>query len=316
MLRSSGGCISRPLTPGRPVDVHRPQRLPLTPLRDDALDERAFIGLIDRLRVAGVDSITALGSTGSYMYLDRAERRRVTQLAVEHAGPVPVMVGIGALRTSVALRYADDAQAAGARALLLAPVTYQALTDAEVYALFETIASAVSVPVVVYDNPGTTHVTFSDDLYASIGGLTNITSIKIPPLPSHGEEAADRVRTIRGVIPGSVTIGISGDASAATGLLAGCDAWYSVIGGTFPAAALSLARAALSGDADDARAQSTRLQPLWDAFARYGSYRVITAAAEHLGLVGPDSLPHPVSGLPAPARAHVAQVVDRLLTHA
>ena len=44
---------------------------PLTPLRDDAVDEAAFVGLVERLVDAGVDSIAALGSTGSYLYLDR-----------------------------------------------------------------------------------------------------------------------------------------------------------------------------------------------------------------------------------------------------
>lgn len=285
---------------------------PLTPLRDDVLDERAYAGLVDRLRMAEVDSITALGSTGSYMYLERHERRRVAQLAVEHAGHVPVIVGIGALRTSLVQACADDAQDAGARALLLAPATYQALTAVEIYTLFETIASNVSVPVVVYDNPATTHVTFTDDLYAGISALPNIASIKIPPLPPDVDAAEDRVRSVRARIPATVSLGISGDASAATGLLAGCDAWYSVTGGTFPAAALSLTRAALRGDAVSARAQSDRLQPLWDLFAQHGSYRVIAAAAERLDLVGPDSLPRPVLGLPALARARVAEIADVL----
>lgn len=39
---------------------------PLTPLTDDAVDQRAFAGLVRRLAAARVDSITALGSTGSY----------------------------------------------------------------------------------------------------------------------------------------------------------------------------------------------------------------------------------------------------------
>ncbi|WP_308470687.1 MULTISPECIES: hypothetical protein [unclassified Rathayibacter] len=38
---------------------------PLTPLRDDSIDERSFAALVERLARAGVDSIGALGSTGS-----------------------------------------------------------------------------------------------------------------------------------------------------------------------------------------------------------------------------------------------------------
>ena len=72
---------------------------PLTPMTETGIDEAAFIRLIKRLAGSGVDSIGALGSTGSYAYLTRAERLRAAQLAVAHAGDVPVMVGIGALRT-------------------------------------------------------------------------------------------------------------------------------------------------------------------------------------------------------------------------
>ncbi len=89
---------------------------PLTPLANDAVDETAFVRLVERLSGAGVDSVTALGSTGSYPYLSGQERSRVARLAVEHAGSTPVIVGIGALRTSQVLANADNAQRAGASA--------------------------------------------------------------------------------------------------------------------------------------------------------------------------------------------------------
>lgn len=221
---------------------------PHTPLRDDRFDEAGYARLLERLTDTGVDSITALGSTGSYMYLDREERRRVALRAVQHAGSVPVIVGIGGLRTSQVRMHADDAQEAGASAVLLAPVTYQALDDGEVFGLFEGVTAGLSVPLVVYDNPGTTHVTFTDELYGRIAALPHVASIKIPGVPAEPAEAAARVQTIRDRIPESVTLGVSGDSSAATGLSAGCDAWYSVIGGIVPEPAVRITRAALSGD--------------------------------------------------------------------
>src|SRR5690349_1203318 len=105
---------------------------PLTPLDDaGAVDEPAFERLITRLANARVDSIGALGSTGSYAYLTREERARVARLAVGAAGDVPVMIGIGNVRTERVLEHAHDAQEAGAAAVLLAPVSYQPLTEDE-----------------------------------------------------------------------------------------------------------------------------------------------------------------------------------------
>ena len=87
---------------------------PLTPLLHDAVDERSFIALVERLAESGVDSITVLGSTGSYAYLSAEERARVARLAVAHAGPTPVFVGVGALRTSAVLENILSAEDAGA----------------------------------------------------------------------------------------------------------------------------------------------------------------------------------------------------------
>ncbi|XKK41286.1 dihydrodipicolinate synthase family protein [Nocardiopsis sp. ARC36] len=153
---------------------------PLTPLDDDRFDERAYAGLIVRLVRAGVDSIGALGSTGSYAYLDREERRRVARTAVRSAGDTPVIVGIGALRTSHVRALARDAQEVGAAGVLLAPMSYQALTDDDVFGLYEEVTAELSVPLVVYDNPGTTHFTFSNELYARIAALPKVAAIKIP----------------------------------------------------------------------------------------------------------------------------------------
>ncbi|MGP9680814.1 dihydrodipicolinate synthase family protein [Brachybacterium sp. AOP3-A1-3] len=285
---------------------------PLTPLRDDQLDRAAYGRLIDRLVAARVDSIGALGSTGSYAYLDRAERRAVVEATVEHADGTPVIAGIGALRTSQVLALAADAQAAGADAVLLAPVSYQALTDDDVVGLYEDVTAELSVPLVLYDNPGTTHVTFSLDLYAHIAHLPHVGAIKIPPIIGGADAARERVQAIRAVIPEHVGIGISGDGYAATGLLAGCDAWFTAVGGTIPQAMSAIARPALDGRAEDALAASAHLAPLWDLVAELGSLRVSAALAEHLGLVAAPCLPRPLRGLRGTDRERVRAVADQL----
>jgi 4-hydroxy-tetrahydrodipicolinate synthase len=285
---------------------------PLTPLRDDALDEAAYARIVSRLADARVDSITALGSTGAAPYLSREERATAARIAVEHAGDVPVFVGIGALRTSHVRALADDAQEAGAAGVLLAPLTYQPLTPDDVFGLYADVTRDLSVPLIVYDNPGTTHFAFTDELYARIAELPNVASIKIPPIPGRADVAAARIDAVRRRLPAHVTIGISGDAFATTALIAGCDAWYSVIAGTLPEPALAIVRAVQSADAAGARAASDRLGPLWALFAVHGSLRVIAAIAEQLGLAERSCLPLPIRGLDDAARADVAAVVAQL----
>ncbi|GEC11060.1 dihydrodipicolinate synthase family protein [Glutamicibacter nicotianae] len=285
---------------------------PLTPLKDGQLDQTAFIGLVQRLVAAGVDSITVLGSTGSYMYLDRAERERVIRLAVQHAAGIPVLAGVGAMRTEHVLAHIDDARAAGAAGVLLAPVGYQRLDDDEVFELFRAATGRSELPVVVYDNPSTTHFTFSNQLYGRIAQLPGIISIKIPGVPADPEKARAHVAAIRAVLPEHVGIGVSGDAFGAAGLIAGCDTWFTAVGGTIPVPMLGITRAVQAGEPAKAQALSEDLQPLWELIGQCGSLRVSAAIAERQGLAAPDCLPLPVQGLKPDQRAQLALMLDRL----
>ncbi|MCY1357672.1 4-hydroxy-tetrahydrodipicolinate synthase [compost metagenome] len=286
---------------------------PLTPMKDQRVDEASFIRLVTRLVEAGVDSIGALGSTGSYAYLTRTERARVAELAVQHAGNVPVMVSIGASGTREVLQLAEDAQKAGVNAVLLAPVSYQKLTGEEVFDFYKTVSESLSVPMCVYDNPGTTHFDFTDELHGRIAHLPNVRSIKIPGVPTSPIEAKSRVDKLRALIPFNVTIGISGDATAATGLNAGCDAWYSVIGGLFPEIAVAITRAAQQGNFEEALRRSNDLQPIWDLFRECGgSLRVVATAAELKKFVSEGSLPLPLKSVSGDLRLKIGSIVDEL----
>lgn len=286
---------------------------PLTPMNESGVNEQAFTRLVENLVAAKVASIGALGSTGSYAYLSRMERQRVSQLAVDCAGDIPVMVSIGALRTRDVLDLAEDAQKAGVRALLLPAVSYQKLTDEEVYTLYKTVSSNISIPLCVYDNPGTTHFEFSDELHGRIANLPNVSSIKIPGVPSAPGEAKARINRLRAVIPEHVTIGVSGDASAAAGLNAGCDAWYSVMAGLFPNTAKLMVDTALAGNTDETARLSERLEPLWALFRDFGgSLRVIATAAELRHFTTAPSLPLPLQTLTGEKRLRVAAVIDEL----
>lgn len=285
---------------------------PLTPLTAaGGVDEGGFARLVQRLAGAGVDSIGALGSTGSAAYLTRRERAAATEIAVANAGDVPVVVGVGALRTRDVLHLVDDAQERGVAGVLLPAMTYQPLTDAEVLALYEEVASVAAVPIVVYDNPITTHVVFSDELHGLIAQLPGVVSIKIPPVPTDLDDARARVAALRARLPDGVTIGVSGDAVGGVGLLAGCETWYSALAGVLPAECLAITRGAVAGDAAETHERSSRLQPFWALFGRYGSYRVVATIAAELGLVG-DALPRPLRGLDAAGREAVVAALTQV----
>lgn len=282
---------------------------PLTPIVDDHIDLYAVASLVSRAAGAGVDSLGMLGSTGNYVYLSRDERRAVLETAVDAADGVPIIAGVGAVRTRDVLAHVDDAQAIGASALLLAPVSYQRLSEEEVFSLYQAVSAASSAPIVVYDNPGTTGFIFSDELYSRITEIPAVASIKIPP-PQQGQASA-RLGELRSLLPERISVGVSGDAAAAEALLAGCDAWYSVIAGVLPKQAKEISDHAFAGRRELAEKAARNLEPVWSLFRAYGSLRVTAAIAGELGLISPSSLPLPLHDLDGEARLQVADAISR-----
>lgn len=265
---------------------------PPTPLIRDRADELGFRRVVERLAAAGVDSIGALGSTGHYAYLPLTARIRLAAVAVDAAPGVPVLTSVGAIATTEVLELTEAVQEVGVAGVLLAPVSYQPLTRAEVFNLYRDVTAALDVPLCVYDNPVTTGFAFDDELLAEVAALPKVASVKIAGVAA--DQAPTRIAALRAMLPAHVTIGVAGDRFAAEGLLAGCDAWYSVIGGVVPQPALALLRAASAGDAATARGISESLRPIWELFADYGSARVVASIARELALADADFLPRPL----------------------
>lgn len=284
---------------------------PITPLGGAGVDSNRLSRIVEVLVSAGVDSIGALGSTGSYPYLSAGERAAAARAAVSAAGEVPVIIGVGALTLSEVLRNIDAAQSAGASGLLVPAMTYQPLTDEEVVTFFEDVAANSSVPICVYDNPGTTHVIFTDAMHEHVAALPQVRSIKLPGAP--GSVFTDRLRELRQTIPVDVTLGVSGDAFASDALLGGADLWYSVIAGTLPEPAVALTRAAQRGDRAAADAITARLAPLWELFGRYGSYRVVAHLAVLLGLTDTVAVRRPVRPLADTAVAELKTLLPQIV---
>jgi 4-hydroxy-tetrahydrodipicolinate synthase len=289
------GLSAFPITPSDPggrVDVH------------------SLRALVTRLCEAQVDSIGLLGSTGSYPYLTREQRRRALEAAIDVAGGrVPILVGIGALRTDDAVSLALDAKGAGAAAGLLAPVSYTPLTEDEVFEHFATVARESALPLCIYDNPGTTHFRFTPALVSRLSRLPGIVAVKSPA--GTPEETAAHLAALRGTVPEGFSLGYSGDWNSVEALIAGADSWYSVLGGLFPNICLTMVRAVQQGDAAQARRLNDELTPIWDLFKKHSSLRVVYAMAQILDICRA-APPRPILPLPDAVTQDVARTLEGL----
>jgi 4-hydroxy-tetrahydrodipicolinate synthase len=223
---------------------------------------------------------------------------------------VPLIVGVGALRTDAAEALARDAEKAGANGLLLAPMSYTPLLCEEVFRHFRSVARATNLPLCIYNNPSTTHFTFTADLIARLAETTGIVALKNPAGPP--AEVAAEIAVLRERVSGDFSIGHSADWNCAAALLAGGDAWYSVVAGVLPRPARELMRAAQAGDRGEVDRLDALFAPLWSLFREFGSLRVVYAAAALLGVSGL-APPRPILPLSPANRERVERALEPLM---
>lgn len=151
----------------------------VTPFRNGAVDEDAFVALVERQIAGGVHGLVPVGTTGETATLSHEEHRRVVELCVATAkGRVPVIAGTGSNSTAEAIELVQHAKAVGADAALVVTPYYNRPSQEGLYAHYAAINAAVQLPVLVYNVPARTSVDISNATLARLSKLPNIVGIK------------------------------------------------------------------------------------------------------------------------------------------
>ncbi len=143
----------------------------VTPFTEDgsAIDVGALKNFLDWQLQAGVPGIIALGSTGEFLTVDDEERRLVVETYVNHIdGRIPVLIGTMNAHTPNAVRYSRQAQDLGADGVMIIPPYYYTPTEDEIFNYYAAIDRAISIPVMLYNNPVTSNVDMSAQLVARL----------------------------------------------------------------------------------------------------------------------------------------------------
>ena len=150
---------------------------PITPSGE--IDEPVLKQLCTDLIDAGVHGLTPLGSTGEFAYLSSSQRRRVVEIVLEAAnGRLPVVAGVASTTITDAVAQARDYQALGCSGILAILESYFPVSDSGIFDYFSAIASAVTLPVVIYTNPNFQRSDLSLDAIEQLSRINNIGYIK------------------------------------------------------------------------------------------------------------------------------------------
>jgi 4-hydroxy-tetrahydrodipicolinate synthase len=251
----------------------------VTPFRGGAVDEAAFVSLVERQIDAGVHGLVPVGTTGETATLSHNEHRRVISLSAEiAAGRVPVIAGAGSNSTAEAIELVGHAKSCGADAALVVTPYYNRPSQEGLFQHYSAIASAVDIPLIIYNVPSRTSVDIANETLGRLANLANIVGIK--------DATADMARASqqRRLI-GSDWVMLSGDDASALGYMAhGGHGCISVTANVAPKSCAQFFDACLAGDWKAALALQDRLIRLHKALFADASPAPSKFALAHLGL--------------------------------
>ena len=153
----------------------------VTPFTPDgsAVDLKALERLVEYQVSEGVRGLTPLGSTGEFLSISREERTAVTETVLRAAaGRVPVLMGTGAEDTREVVALSKEAEALGADGVMIIPPFYSVPTEDELFHHYATVADAIGIPIMVYNNPATSNVDMVPATLARISRIPNCRYVK------------------------------------------------------------------------------------------------------------------------------------------
>ena len=284
IFRGSHTVLATPFTPG-----------------GRGIDTDALRRLVDWQIECGSHGLIPLGSTGEFLSVSDAERTQIVETVVDAAdGRVPTLIGTADEWTDKAVRYSVEAQAIGADGLMIISPYYSSPTEDELFEHFRRISDAVSIPIMVYNNPNTANVDLRPEFVARLGTLENLRYIK----ESSGD--ISRVREIHRVSDNRVSV--FAGYHPFESLAAGAKGYVSVIGNFLPAESAAVCDLMDAGRHAEALRLYNRMIPLLNAIA---GDKYVSATKRAMAAVGmPIGEPRPPRlALPSDVAARLQRLI-------
>ncbi len=261
----------------------------VTPFNSDLdLDLSRAQKLALRLIDGGCDSVLVNGTTGespTVFYPQKIELFKAVIEAVD--GKAPIIANVGDNCTADSVDFAKEVVKLGVQGIMLVVPYYNKPPQEGLYRHFGAIASAVDVPVVLYNIPGRTGINMLPQTTLRLANdFENIVAVK----EASGD--LDQAKTIIDNAPDGFYV-YSGDDSLTLPMMEiGAEGVISTIANVTPQPMKQMVAAQASGDFEAAKALDSRLQPLMKELFVTANPIMVKKALELIGF--------PVGGLRLP----------------
>ena len=232
----------------------------ITPMNQDgSINYEQLHDLIDWHIENGTDGIVAVGTTGESATLPVEEHLAVIEATVKHVNKrIPVIAGTGANNTVEAIALSKAAEQAGADYTLSVVPYYNKPSQEGIYQHFKAIAEATSIPMVIYNVPGRTVVSMSNDTILRLAEIPNIVGVK-----EASGNIGNNIELINSV-PEGFAVFSGDDPTGLPFMLCGGHGVVTVAANVAPKLFADMCRAALEGDIATARRLNEQLIPIYN----------------------------------------------------
>jgi 4-hydroxy-tetrahydrodipicolinate synthase len=280
----------------------------ITPFHNDgSVDKEGFAEVLEFLIDAGTHGIVVAGTTGEYYAQTAEERTHLMQYAHQVInGRLPMMVGVGAIRTEDSIELAQIARQTGADALLVNSPPYVLPTETENAAHALAIDQAADLPIMLYNYPGRTGVGMGEDYLNQVSASANFCAIK----ESSGD--INRLHLLANDYP-NIQLSCGADDQALEFFVWGARSWVCAGGNFAPEAHIALYEACVvRQDFITGRKIMAAMLPLMSVLEQGGKFgQCIKHATALRGLpAGPPR--NPLAPLNESEQAALAEVIQKM----
>lgn len=151
----------------------------VTPFEGDKINFDALGELIETQLAHKTDAIVICGTTGEASTMPDAEHLSAIDYTVRKvAGRVPVIAGTGSNDTKHAIALTKHAEELGADAILSVTPYYNKASQRGLIEHFRVIAEAINIPIILYNVPSRTGMSFSIPALKELAKIPNIVALK------------------------------------------------------------------------------------------------------------------------------------------
>lgn len=244
---------------------------------DESLNMEEIKNQVNRQIAAGVDGVFCLGTNGEAYILSEDEKLRIIETVVKTAdGRVPVYAGTGMPGTADTIRLSRKAKELGADVLSVISPYFAAISQEEIYNHYAELASAVDLPIVMYNMPARTGNNINPDTVARLSKVPGIVGVK-----DSGGNFDNMKQYIELTDPETFSVLSGNDALILWNLLAGGAGGITAVANIYPEVMVSIYRLFLAGDLEGAKKAQDSIRPIRNCF-KFGNPNTVTKTAARL----------------------------------